>query len=479
MSEDQGPSGIPPEDWAATPPSVRALVHSLLETVQHLQQSLPELQRRIPELQQRIQDLESRLNQNSHNSSQPPSRDQKPNRAEKKRRRHRGAKPGHPKAERPLSDHPDRILEVRAPTCAHCHADLQHVVPQRVIRRQVTELPEVRPVIIETRQAEVLCPVCQQVQCGTLPEGLEATRQFGPRLEATIVYLQHQQHLSYERTTQALHDLFDVHVSEGGQACIIERAGEAAQPAAATIREQIQQSAVVGSDETGARVEGTTWWQWVFVTTTAIYHVIRPSRGKDVIDAVMGTARAEVWLCDCWKPQLRAPTERLQLCLVHQIRNLQGLIERCPRLRWAQELQGLFREAIHLHHRRAHLTGRGWQRRVTELEHRLERLLARRLRQPAAQALYRRYHKYREALFVFLHDERVPFQNSACERALRPAVIHRKVSGGFRSDWGAEAYAALASVIDTARLQGRNVFQTLVTLMGQPVLPFLSTVSRE
>jgi hypothetical protein len=57
---------------------------------------------------------------------------------------------------------------------------------------------------------------------------------------------------------------------------------------------------------------------------------------------------------------------------------------------------------------------------------------------------------------------------------LRPAVSHRKVIGGFRSQWGAEAYAALASVIDTARLHGHNVFQTLVQLMGQPILPLLS-----
>lgn len=472
MSEDPVPVGIPPEEWAATPTSVRALVRALLDSVEHLQSQ-------GRGLQQQVQDLDLRLHQNSRNSSQPPSRDPKPNRPASKRRHHRGAKPGHPKAERPLSDHPDQLIEARVQTCAHCQAELQSVAPHRVIRRQLTELPEVRPVIIETRQHEVVCPVCQSLQRGPLPPGLEPSRRFGPRLEATVVYLQHQHHLSYARTSQAVHDLFGVHVSEGGQACIIERASAAAQPVAATIREQIQQSAVVGSDETGARVDGKTWWQWVFVTATAIYHVIDPSRGKDVIQAVMGTARAEVWVCDCWKPQLWAPTQQLQLCLAHQIRNLQGLIERCPRLQWAQELQGLFREAIHLHHRRAQLTAQGWQRRVTELEHRLDRLLARRVRQPAAGALYRRYHKYRGALLVFLHDDRVPFHNSACERALRPAVIHRKVSGGFRSAWGAEAYAALASVIDTARVQGHRVFHTLVDLMGRPVLPLLSANARE
>jgi len=61
-----------------------------------------------------------------------------------------------------------------------------------------------------------------------------------------------------------------------------------------------------------------------------------------------------------------------------------------------------------------------------------------------------------------------------CERALRPSVIHRKVIGGFRSTWGAQAYAALATVVDTAKLFGRNVFETIVALLGKPVLPFFA-----
>ena len=85
-----------------------------------------------------------------------------------------------------------------------------------------------------------------------------------------------------------------------------------------------------------------------------------------------------------------------------------------------------------------------------------------------------RYRKYRQALFVFLDRADVPAHNNACERALRPSVIHRKVLGSFRSDWGAQAYAALATVLNTAKRNGQSTFQKLVQLMGKPVLPFLS-----
>jgi transposase len=406
------------------------------------------------------------------NSSQPPSRDQKTNLATGRRHRRRGAKPGHAKAERPLSDHPDTVLEARVTRCADCGADLHAVSAQAVVRRQVVELPILQPVVIETRQHQVVCPQCHMLQHGSLPEGLEATRHFGPRREATVTYLQHQQHLSYERTRDTLQEVFGVSLSEGGQACILERAGQAAE--AETIRQPVVQSPVIGSDETGARVDGQTWWQWVFASPTAIYHVIRASRGKDVIPEIFDDQRVTTWICDCWSPQLKAPAERFQLCLAHQIRNLQGLLDRCPHLRWASELQPLFRTAIHLAKRRDRLTESGLQRRVKALERQLEQLLHSRVVTPAAQPLVKRYRKHREQLFVFLHDPQVPWHNNACERALRPAVIHRKVTGGFRSQWGADAYAALATVIDTAKLRAQPVFETLVKLMGAPVLPYLS-----
>ena len=123
----------------------------------------------------------------SRNSSQPPSRDWKSNRAARKRNKRRGAKPGHAKAERPLVDKPDQVIEVHVALCTKCGTDLSAVAPKRTMRRQVTELPEIKPVVIETRQDEVVCPCCQQLQRGQLPEGLEATRQFGPRLEGLVI----------------------------------------------------------------------------------------------------------------------------------------------------------------------------------------------------------------------------------------------------------------------------------------------------
>jgi transposase len=432
------------------------LLNQLLDRVAHLEAEIERLQRPPT---------------NSQNSSQPPARDQKANLAPPRRRKRRGARPGHAKLERPLVEQPDRLIVARVERCA-CGTDLRQVEPLAVTRRQVTELPVVKPLVIETQQYAVQCPGCGQVQRGALPQGLEAGRSFGPRLEATVAYLQQQQHLSYERTRQTLAELFGIKLSEGGQACIMRRAGVAAQAEAEQLRQEIQRSQVVGSDETSARVSGRNWWEWVFRSAQTVYHVIRPSRGTDVIEQVLGEAQVGTWVSDCWKPQLRAPALQRQLCLAHQIRNLQGLIERCPRLVWARQLQSLLREAIHLRKRREQLTEGGFGRRVREIEARLSRLVTRRVATPAAQALVKRYRQHRDHLLVFLHDLTVPHHNNDCERSLRSSVVHRKVSGGFRSEWGANAYAALASVLGTAKVQGHSVFATLVKLMGEPVLPY-------
>ncbi len=415
----------------------------------------------------------------SQNSSQPPSRDWKANTpiGRRSRRKKRGAQPGHAKAMRALVEQPDQVIEAGVTTCAGCGADLQAVTPERVLRRQVTELPLLKPVVIETRQHDVCCPVCQLRQRGQLPVGLEADRWCGPRLEALVTYFHQVHHVGFERLQGILQDIFGVSLSLGGEVAVVERAGGAAAPEAAAIGEQVQASAVIQSDETSSRVNGRNYWEWVFVSVAGIYHLIRQSRGQDVIDAFMGERRAQVWLSDCWKPQLAAPAAEHQLCLPHQIRALQGLIDRRPRLRWAREMQTLFRTAIHLNHRRDGLTPRGFRRQVTCLERRLDRLLQRSFTGPGTN-LFDRYRTHRAHLFVFLHRTDVSPDNNACERALRPSVIHRKVMGSFRSEWGAQAYAALATVLDTAKRKGDNLFQKLVTLMGQPILHYLQPSTR-
>jgi len=365
----------------------------------------------------------------------------------------------------------DEVVDVMPLECCHCHADLSGETGRLVKVNQITELPEAKAQVIEVRQYEVICPDCQQGQGQAPPCGLEMQRAFGARPEASVVYYRQEQHMSYERTQKAMLDLFGVEISQGGIDEIMERAGQRAIQEVAAYQTAIQGSAVIHCDETSSRVAGDNWWEWVFCTLNTVLHVIRFNRSVDVINEVMGQSQAEVWVSDCWGSQLKAPTRERQLCLAHQLRNLQAVVDEYPHLFWPQAMQALFRAAIHLHHQRAQFSPERFSAEIARIERLCNWLLQPSLSPPKAQKLQRRYQKYRQALFVFLYRTDVEPTNNVAERTLRPSVIHRKVTGGFRSAWGAKSYAALASVIDTAELSGIRAFDAIQPLLGPPALP--------
>jgi transposase len=411
---------------------------------------------------------------NSSNSSQPPSRDHKRNLPSDRPKRKHGPPLGHARHERKFVANPDQIMAVKVKTCTSCQTDLRSAAGVLKDVNQITELPPAKAEVIEVRQYAVTCPECGKTRVSQPPAGLEMDRAFGARLEATVVYYRQEQHMSYQRTREALLNLHGAEISQGGIDKIMQRAGNQALQEVEPIQESIRQSAVIHSDETGSRVDGQNWWEWVFCSLTGVLHVIRFNRSSDVIQDLMGSYQAEVWVSDCLTAQLKAPARQRQICLAHQLRNLQAVIDLDPTSFWPHAMQALLRHALHLHHQRDQMPPEQFLAQVARVERLCDWLVRRPLTQPKAQRLQRRYQKYRDSLFVCLHRSDVSPTNNVSERALRPSVIHRKVIGCFRSGWGAQAYAALASVIDTAELEGVHAFDAIQSLLGSPSLPLPS-----
>jgi transposase len=443
---------------------------ALIELILQQAQQIAALQAEIEVLRKKLE-KGKKPPTNSGNSSQPPSRDQKGNLPEERKKRRHGPPMGHAKYERKFVVQPDHIVEVKPKICHVCLSDVSQEPAVLADVNQITEIPEARAEVIEVRQYQVECACCGREQVGQPPVGLEMERTFGARLEAVVVYYRQEQHMSYVRTQAALHNLHGVEISQGGIDRIMHRAGQKALQEVAPIERVLQESKVIHSDETSARVDGSTWWQWVFCSIDAVLHVIRFNRSADVIIDMMGEHEAEVWVSDCLSSQLKAPAKDRQLCLTHQIRNLQAVVEQFPRASWAHHLQVLFRFAIHLHHQRETLPAEIFSKKRERIEGLFDKLLMRTLEQPDARRLQRRYLKHRDAVFLFLYRTDVSPTNNISEQRLRPSVIHRKVTGGFRSDWGAQTYAALKSLIDTAALSDIPPFQVIQHLFGSPSLP--------
>ncbi len=115
------------------------------------------------------------------------------------------------KFSRPLVDNPDRVIQVPITECEQRLADLSGVAPEDFESRQITELPASKPIVIETRQHHTICPHCLMLNRGLLPEGLEASRCFGPNLEATVIFYKQAQQLSIERIVETMRDLHGVY----------------------------------------------------------------------------------------------------------------------------------------------------------------------------------------------------------------------------------------------------------------------------
>jgi transposase len=433
------------------------------------------LEERIAELEGRLAEREAEAAERaappktSENSSGPPSvgfkADRPERRARKRRRGHDGISRRRQK--------PDVIVRCRPGACEGCGAPLPLAGQRRVGRSQVVELPPVRPVVVEAWQYAARCRGCGHRTKGAYPAGLEPTRTFGPQIEALLGYLHERHHVGYERLVEVCRDLFGLRISEGGVDLALRRLAARARPTYEAIGAQVRAGPVIGSDETSARVAGRNAWHWAFQTPEASYHVIVPRRNADVIAAFLGDTRPEGWVSDLWSPQLQVDAETHQICLAHQIRNLTYAVEAdgyTGRV-WAVELRHLFGRAIHLHGIRDTLTPASFTRRRRRIENAVDRLVFRTFLpdQPNtanARRLQARYQAHRDRLFVFLDRPDVPPTNNASEQDLRPSVIHRKVTGSYRSQLGADISAMFTSLLTTARKRGDNLFQSLRSVAG-------------
>jgi transposase len=439
----------------------------------------------VRRLEGRIAELEAELARRGgppktpENSSTPPSKGWKRERRPTTEGGKRGPPFGHLGTSRRRAE-PDWVVLCQPTHCSACGQDLTAAPQERVGISQVVELPPVEPVVLEAWRYEATCAHCGGRTGADYPAGFEPTRVFGPHLEALWTYLHEQHHISYARLAAIARDLWRLRVSQGALANALRRVAARLQPQAGAIREQVRASPTIGSDETSARVQGRTHWQWVFQTPTASYHVIVPRRNGAVVEEFLGDAVPETWVSDLWKPQLGAPAKRHQICLAHQLRELQYVVDKEQSV-WARACQAVFRLAIHRAHQRdrGELWGAAYGAAVRKIEADCDALLARPVEGVEASRLWLRFREHRDSLFVFLYDAAVPPTNNASEQALRHAVVHRKVTGGFRSDWGAEAHAIVTTVLDTARKRGEDLLTTLHAALGAPAaippgLPILS-----
>jgi transposase len=411
----------------------------------------------------RIAALEARLNELTRpsktpgNSSKPPSQGQKPDlQPATTGRPPRKSRPG---VGRTLHPHPDRTIDKRLTSCPKCDAAFPDAsqTPQQVYER--IELPPIKPYVTQVRLFGGRCACCGERVTAMAPAGLEQGSPFGHSIAAMVVYLHYAHAIGMERLALLMNELFSLSISEGAICNILARARQTLLDATATIEKAVLASPVVCSDETSVRVKGKNWWEWVFVTTVAVLHVIKPSRGKAVVTALFSAIRPEVWVSDMLGSQ-RGHGVRWQVCLAHLLRDAKYAIE-CGDTAFSAPFRWLLLRAIAIGQRREALKDATLKQYLYDLDRRLDRIIAAVPIGEPGRKLHKRMLANRAHLFVFMSNRAVPCTNNVAERHLRPSVIFRKVTNGFRCEWGAETYAAFRSVVSTAKANRTSVLDTV------------------
>lgn len=425
-------------------------------------------------LKKRLGEVEGRLNKpkkGARNSSVPPSQTAKANVPERaKEGVKRQASVGRAGGGRPLHPAPDQVVEAWAKACPHCGAGVGEAEQGLRAVYDKLELPPIRPLVIRVRRYGGHCRHCDRDYIAPVPVGLENRSPFGGSIEALAVYARYAHAISYERLSELFQQVFRTTISEGALANLFKRVKTRLEPRVEEILVRLRSSRLVASDETSARVNGRTQWEWVFQNDEVCVHVIRPSRGQGVIDEVMQGHRPQVWVSDLYSAQRNHPAEQWQVCLAHQLRDCEYAIEAGDRIA-APRLKTLFLRAFAIHKRRDRLKGSTLAQYRCRLQRDLENVLALYPTHPDGIRLLKRYRKLREHLFVFLDDATVPPTNNGSERAIRMSTIFRKVTNGFRSDWGRDLFASIRSVINTGKRQGMSALDAIKKALS-PAISF-------
>lgn len=448
----------------------------------------------IEGLEKRVQQLEDQLAKNSQNSSKPPSSDgygkgKKQSLRQASGRRVGGQK-GHAGQTLAVVAHPDETVVHSVASCQQCQRELSDIVSHEYERRQVFDLPQVRLVVTEHCGEIKPCPQCGWRNKAVFPAGVSQAVQYGPNLQAQMVYFHQYHHIPVERTSEILADLYGQAVSAATIVAASERIVQPLEPVVQAIRAALVVSETpVHVDETGARVAEKLHWIHVACTSLLTYLAVSPYRGGKAHEEIdLLTQRHGTVVHDDYAAYFAYERPQHATCNAHHLRDL-FFVEDRYRQAWAKQLADLLLEikqtvaaaqqaglaaltdeqlATFIQRYRSLLDqGEAANPTVTVRAHPRGQI-----KQSPPRNLLDRLRRHQAAVLAFMFDFKVPFDNNQAERDLRMVKLKQKVAGCFRTKAGVTLFCTIRSYIATARKHGVSILCALVdAFAGSPFRP--------
>lgn len=448
-------------------------IESLKAIVKKLLVEIEQLKAKNAKLTAENAELRSRLDKNSGNSHKPPSTDgltKKPALPKLKASNNGGQKGHKGKTLRQVSE-PDNIVHHYPETCSCCGKAFHQKQIEVVSKRQVFDLPPQKLIVTEHQLGQAICD-CGHTETGTYPSYITQPAQYGAKVKALSVLLSVQYRLPQEQIGQLFSDLYGYSLNTGTVIHALDTASTQLQPIETQIKNQLLQEKVVHYDETGIRVEGKTQWLHTASSAQYTYLFVHAKRGKEALmsDSSLIKDFRNYAVHDCWASYFMFSCDHV-ICNAHILRELTALREQGSV--WASLFHTFLLDAY-----QKNIAKESVEMRFSEIMIQADREEPVACKDPKARGrpkktkgrcLLERLINYKASLLAFMFDSDIPFTNNQAERDIRCVKINMKISGGFRTPQGANAYARIQSVISTLRKQNIDVFSSLCALFSQSV----------
>lgn len=444
-----------------------AEIAKLNRNIESLKHQLRKKNEEITELKNRLSKYEN-PEKDSSNSNTPPSKERIEDeivRRTKTLRKSSGKKPGgqvgHKGHKLSCIDTPDEIVDDIPNYCTNCSESLADA--ERILDyvTQVVSIPDIKPVIKEIRHYVMICKNCGE-RIRTTPRRRSNDVVYDASVKSLVVYLSVVQFLPYGRIASFLHDVLGLSPSEGSLVNWVNEAKRNAQPIVDKIKEYIMSSNIVGFDESGCYCNKRLDWAWIAQTVYYTLLFRANSRSSKVLTEQFGDSLERMTaVTDRHSAYFALHFLNHQVCLAHLLRELQYLSELDTNQKWSEQIANLFREAIHERNTNptAIINKTSWLDKLDSLLKLNVSNLGKKF-----NTLKNGLIKCRDYIFNFLEDPMIPSDNNASERGIRKLKIKLKNSCTFRSDFGADAFLELHSVVETAKKHNQTPFNAIQAL---------------
>lgn len=367
----------------------------------------------------------------------------------------RGAPVGHTGRTRPKPTKIDYLETIPSPTqCPHCSNEVH--AEKKYLCKFIEDIAPVVKIVTEQRYQWGTCSACNQPAIH--PEAQEGPQVvIGENLAAWLAVMRQQLGATYRKLSKHCTEVLGIPLTPSGVLGIINRVSTKLEPMYKGIEATLPTQKVLHGDETGWKVDGARWYLWTFCNKELAYYHLDPSRSSQVPKNIIGEDYAGIMHADFYAGYNFF--SRKQRCLVHLLRDINKELEIDADDESLRILKKEIKNIVEIGQRLQQQPDSPQKRKNRqELEQTLARLADLTPENKKAKKLCKRIGRHQEELLHFVDHQDVEFHNNRAERAIRPAVIFRKISFGNRTNNGARNFAVLASVLETCRL--KNVHLT-------------------